>query len=292
MAVFGKGMILAATLGSIFVPGLALAETPEPPMWVISDEDSTISMVGTVHVMRDGVQWQSTEVADVLDSADEVWLELPDLTPPDNLGAMIMQTGMSPDRPLSSLLTADEMDDLEAILEEHGVPLSSFDGLRPWFAYLQITGLMLVEAGFDPEGGIDAQIKAQADDMDIPVRGFETFQDQFDMLSGMPEEVQLNVLRQTIEEYAEAKAELTVQLESWIGGDLSVLEEETAEIARELEGFYDVLFVERNQAFVDGIEDILSRDGTTLVAVGLGHYVGPDSIPQILEDRGYSVERR
>lgn len=286
-----KRALLAALLGwSAAVP--AMAQNPEPPMWVVKDADSTIYMVGTVHVMQEGVDWQSTAVAEALEDADEVWLEIPDLTPPDNFGSMVMRLGMSPDRPLSTLLDDSEMADLEAILAEHGVPADAFDGLRPWFAYLQITGLMLVEAGFDPEGGIDAQIKAQADELGIPVRGFETFEEQFDILSGMPEDVQLDVLRQTIAEYDEAKDDLAVQLEGWIDGDLDLLESETAEIAEQLPEFYDVLFVERNHGFVDGIEEILAGQGTTLVAVGLGHYVGPDSIPQILEERGYSVEVR
>lgn len=268
------------------------AQTPEPPIWVVEDENSTIYMIGTVHMMRDGVDWESPQLAEILQKADSVWLELDSFEPPADLFGLIMTSGMSPDRPLSSLLNEEEMAGLQTILDEHGVPLESFDGLRPWYAYLQISALMLVEAGFDPAGGIDMHIKARADEMGTPVEGFETFEDQFETLSGMDEAVQLDVLRQTIIEYEDAKTELVGELESWIDGDLSTLERETAEIAEELEGFYDVLFVERNHGFVDGIEDILAGEGTTLVAVGLGHYVGPDSIPEILEERGYTVERR
>jgi uncharacterized protein len=272
--------------------GPLAAQTPEPPIWVIEDDNSTVYMIGTVHMMRDGVDWESPQLADILDAADNVWLELASFDPPENLFGLIMESGMSPDRPLSSLLDDDEMAGLETILDEHGVPLDSFDDLRPWYAYLQISSLMLVDAGFDPQGGIDMHIKDRADRMGIPVMGFETFEQQFETLSGMDESVQLDVLRQTIIEYEEAKISLVDELESWIDGDLSTLERETAEIAEELEGFYDVLFTERNLGFADGIEDILSGKGTSLVAVGLGHYVGPDSIPEILEERGYTVERR
>lgn len=290
---FGRSiarMAAALVLGSAAAP--VLAQTPEPPIWVVEDEDSTVYMVGTVHMMREGVDWQSPELASIIEGAGAVWLELADFEPPANLGALIMQTGLSPDRPLSSLLTEEELGGLEAILAEHQMPVDSFDALRPWFAYLQISGLMLMEAGFDPAGGIDVHIKGRAEELGIPVNGFETFGEQFETLSGMPEEAQLEVLRETITDYDEAKEDLVVQLESWIGGDLSVLEAETEEIAREMGAFYEALFVERNEGFVDGIEEILAGQGTALVAVGLAHYVGPDSIPALLEARGYTVERR
>lgn len=283
-------LMVALLAGTAAAP--VAAQTPAPPIWVVEDEDSTVYMVGTVHMMRDGVDWEGPELSAIFKDVDAVWLELPDFEPPENLGALIMQTGLSPDRPLSSLLSAEELAGLEAILAEHQVPIDSFDGLRPWFAYLQISALMLMDAGFDPQGGIDVHIKARADELGVPVNGFETFIEQFETLSGMPEEVQLDVLRETIVEYDEAREDLVVQLEGWIGGDLSALEAETGDIAREMEAFYQVLFVDRNEGFVDGIEEILAGEGTTLVAVGLGHYVGPDSIPALLEARGYTVERR
>ena len=290
---FGRStltMAAALVLGSAAAP--VAAQTPEPPIWVVEDEDSTIYMVGTVHMMRDGVDWESPELTSILEEVDEVWLELDNFEPPENIGAMIMQSGLSPERPLSSLLSEDEMAQLETILSSHQVPVDSFDGLRPWFAYLQISALMLMEAGFDPQGGIDLHIKGRADEMGIPVNGFETFEEQFEVLAGMPEDVQVEVLREAIVEYDDAREDLVVQLESWIGGDLAGLEEETAEIAEEMEVFYEELFVNRNHGFADGIEEILDGEGTALVAVGLGHYVGPDSIPTLLEERGYSVERR
>ncbi|WMT85652.1 TraB/GumN family protein [Pelagibacterium sp. 26DY04] len=290
---FGRStltMAAALALGSVAAP--VAAQSPEPPIWVVEDEDSTIYMVGTVHMMRDGVDWESPELTAILEEVDEVWLELDSFEPPANIGTLIMQSGVSPERPLSSLLSEDEMSQLETILAGHQVPLESFDALRPWFAYLQISALMLMEAGFDPQGGIDLHIKGRADEMGIPVNGFETFEEQFEVLAGMPEDVQLDVLRETIVEYDEAREDLVVQLESWIDGDLAGLEAETAEIAQEMEVFYEELFVNRNHGFADGIEDILGGEGNALVAVGLGHYVGPDSIPTLLEDRGYSVERR
>lgn len=293
MAIASRITMFAAAmgLGLAAVPAHAQTE-PAPPIWVIEGEESAVYLIGTVHLMRTEVDWQSTEIDDILAGADVLWLELPDLDPPDDLDALIMQYGISPDQPLSALLTEEERADLEAILDQHDVPYDAFEHLRPWFAYIQLTGLAMIEAGLDPEAGIDVQLLSQAQALDIPVMGFETFESQLFVLSDMSEEAQVDILRMTIAEYEDAMDELVEQLESWIDGDLSLIEAGTMEIAEEMPEFYDVLFAQRNHMFADGIEEIVAGQGTALVAVGLGHFVGPDSIPDILEDRGYTLERR
>lgn len=282
---FGVVMTMAAA-------GPVAAQQPEPPVWIVEDEDSIVYMVGTVHVSRDGLDWRSSGYDEAIAQADAVWLEIPDFNPPDNVMALISEHAMSPDQPLTAHLSEEHTQQLEQILAEHGIPLESFEDLAPWYAYLQITGLLLQASGFDPALGIDVAIRAEAEERGLPIHGFESFESQFMMLAEMPEDMQVEILVQTIEEYDQAVEELYLQLESWISGDLSDLEAMTADMADEMSEFYQTLFAARNETFVDGIEEILAGEGTTLVAVGLGHYVGPDSIPAILEERGYTVERR
>lgn len=284
------------TLTCTIALGMGLAAAPAlaaPPIWVIEDEDSTIYMVGTVHMMRDGVDWRSDAFDAALEEADEIWLEIEDfMNPPANMLALIMQYGVSPDVTLTDLLTEEEADALAEILGRQGVPLESMNELRPWFAYLQLSGLMLAQADFEPTQGIDMLIAQEAMMAGKPIRGFESFEGQFRVLAEMPEDVQLDVLRQTIRDYDQAVGELQVQLESWIDGDLETIARLTEEIETEAPEFHAALFARRNHGFVDGIEEILRGEGTVLVAVGLGHYFGPQSIPEILEERGYVVERR
>ena len=46
-------------------------------MWVIRDADSTIYITGTIHMMPDGVKWDSEKLRDAIKDAKELWLELP-----------------------------------------------------------------------------------------------------------------------------------------------------------------------------------------------------------------------
>lgn len=275
----------------------ALAATPvlaaETPVWVVRDDDSTVYMVGTVHMMQGTDEDALGVYSDLVAEADEVWLEIAGLsTPPSNMLALLNEYAMSPDRPLSEVLSDEEMDALTALLDEHGIPLEAFENARPWFVYLQLTGIVLAEAGFDPADGLDVHIEEMAEDAEVPVYGFESFESQFSVFAEMDEETQVQILREVLFEAESATQELIASLEAWTTGDLGPLEEVVDDMYRGAPEFYETLIVRRNESFADGVEDILNGEGTALVAVGLAHFAGPHSIPAILEERGYTVESR
>src|SRR5690606_10679584 len=56
---FGRWTLGAALLVLGVAATPSAAQTPQPPIWVVGDEDSTIYMIGTVHMMRDGVDWEN-----------------------------------------------------------------------------------------------------------------------------------------------------------------------------------------------------------------------------------------
>jgi len=52
------------------------------------------------------------------------------------------------------------------------------------------------------------------------------------------------------------------------------------------------MLVERNQKWVEQIEDLSGQDGNSLVVVGAAHFVGDDSILELLKRNGFEVEQR
>ena len=118
-AVFGLGLAgavafqpVAAFAPAAVAPASAVRAVPQaegtgPALWVVRDADSTLYLFGTVHVLRPTTAWGSARVDAAFDSADQVWFEISN---PDDQAAimpLIQQHGLSPDRPLSSLLTAE-----------------------------------------------------------------------------------------------------------------------------------------------------------------------------------------
>src|SRR3546814_10738036 len=48
----------------------------DPALWVVKDEDTTIDLFGTVHVLKPGLSWFHEAVKTAFDASDQLMLEL------------------------------------------------------------------------------------------------------------------------------------------------------------------------------------------------------------------------
>ncbi len=263
-----------------------------PALWVVKDADSTLYLFGTVHVLRPDTAWGSDKVEAAFDSADNVIFEISN---PDDQAAilpLIQTQGVSPDRPLSSLLTPEEVADLDTAAKAIGASAAQMDPLRPWLAALSLALAPLEKAGYDPKSGVELVLKARAEAAAKPVSGLETLDRQVGILAGLSEPTQLDFLRSTLEDYEEAATELDKMVAAWATGDVQALEDIAIDDMREAsEEIYQALLVKRNTDWADQIQTLMAGSGTTFIAVGAAHLAGDDSVQEILEDRGVTVTR-
>jgi len=267
------------------------AEGKGPALWVVRDADSTLYLFGTVHVLRPTTAWGSPRVDAAFDSADQIWFEISN---PDDQAAvvpLIQQYGLSPDRPLSSLLTAEEMTTLNNLAAGAGLPPGQIDVFRPWFAGLALSMAPLLKAGYDPQSGVELVLKARAGAAGKPIQGLETIDKQIGILAGMSEADQLAFLRTLLESYGEATVELDRMVGAWAAGDVATLEAvAVTEMQSETPALYEALLVRRNTDWANQTQTMLAGSGTAFIAVGAAHLAGDDSVQEILEDRGIRVE--
>ncbi|WP_339871845.1 TraB/GumN family protein [uncultured Brevundimonas sp.] len=302
-AAFGVALT-AALVGSL--PTTALAQTPAaaastpapraegngPALWVVRDADSTLYLFGTVHVLRPTTAWGSDTVDAAFDSASRLILEV--ANPDDQAAAMplIMQYGISPETPLSSLLTADELAALDVAAKSIGLSAAQMDPMRPWLAALTLSVAPLTKAGYDPTSGVDLLLKARAEASGKTVTGFETLDEQISILATFPEAGQLTFLRSTLEDFEDATVELDKLVTAWAGGDIEAIETIGVQPMRDAsELMYQALLVDRNANWAGQIETLLEGSGTVFIAVGAAHLAGDDSVQSILAARGVTVER-
>lgn len=264
-----------------------------PALWVVKDEDSTLYLFGTVHVLKPTTAWGSAKVDAAFDSASDIYFEISN---PDDQAAilpLIQQHGVSPQTPLSSLLTPEEFAHLDEAAKAIGASGAQLDPLRPWMAGMTLSLAPLIKAGYDPTSGVELKLKARAEAAGKSVHGFETLDEQVRVLATLPEDVQLQFLRSTLHSFDEAATELDGMVEAWAAGDVDSLQTVVVdEMKGESPAIYEALLTRRNAGFADDVQRVLAGSGVGFFAVGAAHLVGPDSIQTMLEARGVTVHKQ
>jgi uncharacterized protein YbaP (TraB family) len=247
-----------------------------------------------VHVRPRGTDWGDADVRSALASADEIWTEI-EISPEGDARAQTLaaQLGRAPaDRPLSSWLTTDENARLDALAQRLGLQRAYLEPMQPWMAGLTLSLVPIMQAGYDPESGIDRAIDAYGDANGKTMRSFETIDQQLGLFAGMSDETQRAFLREAIDEAEAGPAMIRDMTTAWEHGDLAALERDVVDDTRnEYPDVYEALFVRRNNAWMDVLVRELQGSGVDFVAVGAGHLLGPDGLVQQLRARGYRVER-
>ena len=286
--------VLVASAGGLML----LAAQPaaaDPAMWVVKDKDSTIYLLGTVHILKPETRWRTPKIDAAIAESKELWLELPGLTDEEMMAVMmplVAQHGLSPGKPLSSRLTPEEYKSLQEAAKLAGLPIDMLAIARPWFAAVGISTSAITRAGYDPKSGVEEKLKAIFGERSIKAQGFETPEQQLRVFTSMTEEEEMAFLRATLQDYDQAPVELDRMVADWASGDLSDLGKMMVDEVKAVSpALYDELLTKRNANWVVKIEEMLKGSGTLFIAVGAGHLIGPDSVQVQLKAKGIDSTR-
>ena len=287
--------LLAAALVAVPTssPRAQEPERAEPALWTLADEDTTIALFGTVHVMRPEVDWFHGAVRDAFEGADELVLERVAGDPAEER-ALVAELAVDPDgRTLRSRLGDAERARYEGALASLGMPPGALDPFEPWMAFVTLAVVPLLQAGYDPELGVDRWLEGAAgQDDDMAVTGLETTREQLGLFDSLDERVQLDMLNDTVDEL-DALPDMLREVEAlWIDGRVEELGAAVqAMMAGDGDELAEMLLDDRNAAWADWVVERMERPGNVFLAVGAGHLVGDGNLRELLEARGYGIER-
>lgn len=273
-------------------PALAAPAHASPAMWVARDADSTVYLLGTIHVLDPEADWQTPAILKGLAEADELWLEI-DFAGDRTAGfASIARLGTSPDRTLLGRLTPRERDDLTAVAADVGLSVNTMQGMRPWLAAMVISLGAARKAGLT-ETGVDQWLAGTAAADGKPLKAFETGAEQIAIFADLTEAQELDMLRSTVETLRRDGPEAMRRVfEVWRSGDLDKIAAETdRDIRAAGPAIYDRFLTDRNRRFAAKIEAVMKGSGTSFVAVGAAHFAGSGSVLEFLEQAGITAER-
>ncbi|MCU0730555.1 MAG: TraB/GumN family protein [Hyphomonas sp.] len=265
----------------------------QPAMWTLKDADTTLHILGTVHLLRPDLEWRTPEIGAAIAAADTVVFEA-DTTSPEagrELMKFFSTQGMFSDgTQLTSLLSEAEISVLNSALAEVGLPLEAVQPMRPWYAALNLSVMQMTAGGFDPASGVEMKIEAEASEKGAAFEYLETVDQQLGGFASLDNCAQVEFLMMTAGSMDSGVEMLDLLVAEWADGDAAGL----GALMASPESFgskaaYDALLVNRNARWTPMIADMLDAPGTRLIAVGAGHLVGDESVIAMLRAEGYEV---
>jgi uncharacterized protein YbaP (TraB family) len=264
-------------------------------LWAVQGRQNTVYLLGSVHVLQPGDATLPAAAEHAFDDAEQLVMEIDVDDPgadPLSMAAQMQQAAMLPEGQTLKGVLGSDYASINERAQKSGIDLETLDAFAPWFVAIALLDLELAKRGFSPEFGIEQTLAARAIEAHKPIEGLETAAQQFQMLAGMPLAQQKRFLVMTLDESAQLDDELADLLRAWRTGDTEALARLLAGEYEEFPDLYRTLTVDRNRAWVGRLAALLDDRDDYLVVVGAMHLVGPDSVVDLLRQRGYKVTQQ
>jgi len=284
---------LAAPFFAIALALAAAGAQAEPALWSVTADGRTVWLFGSVHLLPEGGFAVEGALADALDAADRVCMEI-DTDAADEATQAMVTLGRAVDpegRDLFELLGPDA-DRVREAADEAEVPLEALAMFEPWFAGITVSVMALQSHGFDAQHGVEQVIRAEARAAGKPGCGLETLEGQLDLLDSLSPRLQAEILLQAIDEAAAIDRLIEPLIDAWREGDERGLERSLDDDFGDYPELAERLIYARNARWASQVEGMLEGDEDVLLVVGAMHLVGDRGLPALLAERGFSVDRR
>lgn len=291
--------------------GGAKQETPAPTepvatgpiLYRVTDADGhTAWLFGSIHVGREDYYPLPTYVQNAFDGADALAVELDidafekDLTKQmQAVMVLLYRDGTN----IADHIPAELYMEAVVTLKALNTYASALDMYCLAFWSSAIDSLLIEQMGAQINLGVDRHLLAQAKTAGKEIREIESAKEQYEMMAGFSEELQVLMLESSLESYKNPEAgkkELVTMMDLWLSGDeaaiAAYLEGENEGIPAELAAEYNkAMLTDRNEGMADYVKAALQSGDEVFVCVGIAHVVGEGGLVQLLAQSGYTVER-
>ncbi|SER83919.1 TraB/GumN family protein [Salipaludibacillus aurantiacus] len=273
---------------------LAFEDTYDGPskgvFYRVEENGQTVYLFGSVHVGDEEMYPLHNDIEEAFQEADYLAVEI-DTADVNEMEAsqVMMEHGTYTDGTSLSDVVDDEIyEEAADRLAAYGLNEAMINQFKPWFVSMMLSDLALEETDYRSEEGIDMHFIERAHESGLPVISLESIESQIESLSSAPEEEQVESLEEMVKQFDIYEEELETMINVWKAGNTDIFAQ-----LREMDGDTDQLAMdERDEDMTAQIEEFLSDDSgdTYFVVVGALHLAGENSIPDLLTERGYSVE--
>ena len=268
----------------------AVIKDVDPALWVVKDEDTTIYLFGTVHILKPNLGWFDDGVKKAFEGSDRLVLEMVEPTAAESQALFGKLAIDKSGKTLRSKMSDADRAIYETAMTKTGLPAEALDPFDPWAAAVTLSVISMQKQGFDVNSGAEKQLTAAANAAKKPIGGVETMEFQLGIFDSMPESEQIRFLIETAKIVDSSSNMMDKMVELWGTPDPDGLGQLMNE-GLTSRALYDALLTRRNANWAKWIKAEMDKPGTTFMAVGAGHLAGPTSVQNLLPAYGLSAER-
>lgn len=289
-----KKMVLVWLL--VLWTGLAWAQPPVPLLWKVSGAQGSVYLLGSFHLLKESDYPLAPSVDAALADVKEVYFEVsPQEAQSPALAEKMNRVAMRTNgKTLQQSLSPKTWTALQAYAAKNQMSLEPLQSFKPWFIAVGLTMAEFMKLGFSPAVGLDQYFMTRAEQTKKPAWGLETADAQITLLDGMDAATQGDFLTETLIDLQDMPTLVGALHDAWRQGDDAALDRlGSADMRARFPKLYQQLLVDRNRAWLPKLEVLLQpgASGNALVVVGALHLVGRDGLVQMLQARGYRVQR-
>ncbi len=274
-----------------FAGPLAAEEPARVPIWKISDEDSTVYLAGSVHLLRE-------QDLPIPAAFDRVYAESEELVFEIDMAAMMRPGAAAEMLKLGSLPEGETIADrfgtetverLRGYLKEQGVAPSLFDRFSPGMIFLTLSSLEAARQGAKTELGLETTYFGKSVADGKPSRGLETIAYQVQLFDRFEDASIEKWIHRTLDEPERSAETLEAIMQAWRRGDGQGIAERLAQDDSMPPELREALLDERNRNWIPEIERALATDRDVMFLVGAAHLAGEGSVVDLLREKGLKV---
>lgn len=269
-------------------------------LWEIQKGDNTAYLLGSFHLMPKSVYPLDEKIENAFEESDVLVVEV-DATQIDQnaVNAFIVQYAVYQDTlTLSKELPSELYSSIEEKFIEMGFTSAQLNKLKPWFVSLNLGLGRLQSLDVDAGLGIDVHFLNKAHEQGMDIIELETATSQMEMLASLPENIQVDYLQYSLDEYSKTDSTFYEMLDAWLAGDTectnTLSRQKMLDLEDEMPGmaeYYNRMFCEREEEMAEEIDGFMDDEegNVYFIIVGAFHLVGDDGLIKRLEDKGYKT---
>lgn len=260
-------------------------------LWKITGQDAQESyLFGTIHIIDAESFFYPEGLLSALETCDKIMFEI-DMNDMNDMGAqmeLMQKATMKGDQSLSDLISEEDYELVKAHFEKMGLPLFMFERLKPMF-------LTVFAGDMDPKGlqtgtmkSYEMELVKIGNDKKMETGGLETIDYQLSVFDSIPYVEQAQMLVDAIKMGSSDSDYLDEMIGVYVKQDLNRMVEMFTEEDSDIEGYEDVLLINRNKNWIPLMESEMKVQ-SCFFAVGAGHLGGKDGVIHLLRQQGYSL---